>query len=109
MTLVHELAHEHCGGRLIALGGGGYDIWCVVPRAWTLVWAALSGQAVPDEVPRSWLDRWQPACAVPLPRRLRDAPGACPPIPRVREVTANNAATFDRVLETSIPLIAGAR
>lgn len=103
--LVHALAHECCGGRLIALGGGGYEIWRVVPRAWTLVWAALGGQAVPDEVPQAWLDRWQPAAPAPLPRRMRDAPDACPPIPRVREVAANNAATYRRVLETSVPLI----
>jgi acetoin utilization protein AcuC len=106
-ALVHDLAHELCGGRLIALGGGGYEIWRVVPRAWTLVWAALSGLAVPDEVPQSWLDRWQPATDAHLPHRMRDAPDACPPIPRVREVTANNTATYRRVMETSLPLIAG--
>jgi len=102
---VHALAHELCGGRLIALGGGGYNIWRVVPRAWTLVWAALSDQAVPDAVPRGWLDRWQPQAPVPLPRTMRDAPDACAPIPRVREVAANNAATYDLVWASSLPLL----
>jgi GNAT superfamily N-acetyltransferase len=35
---------RYCGGRIVATGGGGYAIWQVVPRAWTLVWAGLSGQ-----------------------------------------------------------------
>jgi acetoin utilization protein AcuC len=108
LALTHNLAHESCDGRLIALGGGGYDIWCVVPRAWTLVWAGLSGQQVPDAVPQAWLDRWQPHAPYDLPGLMRDAPDACPPIPRVREVAANNAITFEQVMTTSLPLI-GAR
>jgi len=105
IATVHALAHELCDGRLIALGGGGYDIWRVVPRAWTLVWAALSDQAVPDVVPQGWLDRWQPLAPVALPRTMRDAPDACAPIPRVREVAANNAATYDLVWASSLPLL----
>jgi len=105
VTTVHALAHELCGGRLIALGGGGYDIWRVVPRAWTLVWATLSDQAVPDAVPQGWLDRWQPLAPVALPHTMRDASDACAPIPRVREVAANNAATYDLVWASSLPLI----
>ena len=104
-VLMHELAHELCDGRLIALGGGGYDIWRVTPRAWTLVWAALGGQAVPDAMPAAWLGRWSPRSPEPLPARLRDDPAACAPIPRAREVAANNAYTFARVSETSLPLI----
>ena len=108
-AIVHELAHECCDGRLIALGGGGYDIWRVVPRAWALVWAALGGQAVPDEVPQPWLDRWQPVSPARLPRSMRDDPADYPPIPRVAEVTENNARTYTRVLEASLPMIAGRR
>lgn len=107
IEIVHALAHEYCGGRLVALGGGGYDIWRVVPRAWTLVWAALSDQAVPDAVPQGWRDRWQPLAPVELPRTMRDAPDACAPIPRVREVAANNAATYDLVQTSSLPLLEG--
>lgn len=104
-SLVHDLAHELCDGRLIALGGGGYDIWCVVPRAWTLAWAALGDQPAPTDVPSDWLARWQPRAPCPLPRRLRDDPADFPPIPRVAEVTANNARTYARVLATALPLI----
>jgi acetoin utilization protein AcuC len=37
----HELAHELCEGRWVALGGGGYAIREVVPRAWTLLFAEM--------------------------------------------------------------------
>ncbi len=34
--LVDTLAHRHAGGRWLATGGGGYDAYRVVPRAWAL-------------------------------------------------------------------------
>ncbi len=37
----HELAHELCEGRWLALGGGGYAVQEVVPRAWTLLFAEM--------------------------------------------------------------------
>src|SRR5690242_18288768 len=37
----HELAHELCEGRWLALGGGGYAVREVVPRAWTLLFAEM--------------------------------------------------------------------
>lgn len=37
----HELAHELCEGRWLALGGGGYAVEEVVPRAWTLLFAEM--------------------------------------------------------------------
>ncbi len=40
-AMFHELAHELCEGRWLALGGGGYAIYEVVPRAWTLFFAEM--------------------------------------------------------------------
>ncbi len=40
-SVFHELAHELCDGRWLALGGGGYAIYEVVPRAWTLLFAEM--------------------------------------------------------------------
>jgi len=51
-----DLADELCGGRLAALGGGGYHIVEVVPLAWTWVMARLLDIELPDEVPRPWRD-----------------------------------------------------
>jgi acetoin utilization protein AcuC len=53
---VHALAHEHADGRWIALGGGGYAVADVVPRAWTHVVALAAGAPVPpeSETPQEW-------------------------------------------------------
>ena len=52
---LHEVAHASAGGRWVALGGGGYQITTVVPRAWTIYFAELTGQELPHEVPWAWL------------------------------------------------------
>ena len=40
---LHDLAHEVCGGRWVATGGGGYAVVEVVPRAWTHLLAIVGG------------------------------------------------------------------
>jgi len=40
--MAHDLAHKHCGGRLVVTGGGGYNIDASI-RAWALVSCAVSG------------------------------------------------------------------
>ena len=42
---LHDLAHEVCGGRWVATGGGGYAVVDVVPRAWTHLLAIVGGHA----------------------------------------------------------------
>jgi acetoin utilization protein AcuC len=37
----HELAHDLCKGRWVVLGGGGYAVEEVVPKAWTLLVAEM--------------------------------------------------------------------
>jgi acetoin utilization protein AcuC len=51
----HRLAHEVCGGRWLATGGGGYDLYSVVPRAWTLLFAEMVEQQLPSDLPASFL------------------------------------------------------
>ncbi|MGH8774704.1 MAG: acetoin utilization protein AcuC [Jiangellaceae bacterium] len=55
---LHALAHELCGGRWFATGGGGYAIVDVVPRAWTHLLAEAAGSPiVPEsEIPAAWRD-----------------------------------------------------
>lgn len=96
--LVHQLAHEECEGRWVAVGGGGYDIWRVVPRAWTMLWAELSGQSLPDNIPQSWLDKWQPVSPVSLPSTFLDPPDRFPPIPRRSEIEEKNKITVRRMM-----------
>src|SRR6266550_676326 len=61
IKLAHQLAHTYCQGRWVALGGGGYDLYRVVPRAWSIVWAEMSGQLLPVSLPEDWVARWRPA------------------------------------------------
>jgi acetoin utilization protein AcuC len=102
---VHELAHELCDGRWVATGGGGYDIWRVVPRAWTALWAAVSHQEMPEAVSRDWLAKWLEKSPVPLPPLLRDDPTLYPPLDRAREIADRNRRTCEEVLEKVLPLI----
>ena len=44
-----ELAEELCEGRLVATGGGGYDPYRTVPRAWAALWAAVSRQEIKSQ------------------------------------------------------------
>lgn len=95
--LAHRLAHEYCDGRWIAVGGGGYDIWRVVPRAWTLLWSEMSDQPLSDQpLPKEWLERWQPQSELQLPPRLFDE--GFPAIPRRAEITEKNRLTLERAI-----------
>jgi acetoin utilization protein AcuC len=51
---LHQLAHEVCGGRWVALGGGGYEPVQVVPRAWTHLLAEAAGTTVDGATPGDW-------------------------------------------------------
>jgi acetoin utilization protein AcuC len=105
--IVCEAADRVCGGRVIATGGGGYAIWEVVPRAWTLVWGALSGQEVPNRIPHEWLNRWQGEAPVMLPPHVRDAEEDHKPVPRRDEIEATNRRTLESLRRQALPLIRG--
>ncbi len=48
---LHALAHELCDGRWLALGGGGYQVAGVVPRAWTHLVATAVGAGLDASAP----------------------------------------------------------
>ncbi len=80
--------------RYLVLGGGGYNPWAV-GRAWTGVWATLTGQQVPDRLPPKAEDiqrriRWTGHSRSKNPPEalfttLRDAPREGPVRPEVRD------------------------
>ena len=98
--IAHELAHEYCGGRWIAVGGGGYDMWRVVPRAWSMVWLAMTNQMdkASGPLPKEWLERWQPKAPVPLIPTWEDPDNLYPPIPRQAEISEKNFHTMEKAL-----------
>lgn len=102
--LVSDLADTYCGGRLLALGGGGYDPYRTVPRLWTLLWAILSRQALPERIPESWRETWEPRLGITLPKQFFDDTESWPTVPHRSEIEAKNASTVKRVLATLEPL-----
>jgi acetoin utilization protein AcuC len=97
--LAHEMAHQYCEGRWIAVGGGGYDIWRVVPRAWALIWLEMTEQSnISGNIPQEWIDKWQKHSPVPLPTEWDDPEDLYPPIPRKAEITEKNAQTVMKAL-----------
>jgi acetoin utilization protein AcuC len=105
--VVVEVAERHCQGRVVATGGGGYAIYEVVPRAWTLVWAALCGAHPPNELPAEWLHAMRLEHGRELPCCLRDAPGDYPASPRRASVDETNERTVAAVRSRVLPLLTG--
>jgi acetoin utilization protein AcuC len=102
---LHELAHEVCDGRWVALGGGGYEVVDVVPRAWAhLVGIAAHAPVDPAaEVPPGWRDYVRARYGRQSPARMTDgqdaaftpwSSGCDPADPLDRTVLATRRAVF---------------
>jgi acetoin utilization protein AcuC len=71
---IHELAHRHADGRWIAVGGGGYAWYDVVPRAWTLLSGIVLGRPIDpaSEVPADYQAHLRGAFGRVGPGRMTD-------------------------------------
>lgn len=72
---MRDLADEHAEGRWLAVGGGGYEVVRVVPRAWTHLVAAALGRTVDPAtpIPASWRAyAGSLAAGADLPRTMGD-------------------------------------
>lgn len=104
---LHDVAHEVADGRWLALGGGGYAIGQVVPRAWAHVLAIAAHVPVDPEapVPEAWRELVVAELGFPAPVVMGDggqgtlpAPwsdGFDPADPVDRVVLAARRAVFD--------------
>src|SRR5690606_31383668 len=101
---VVDLAEANCGGRLVITGGGGYDPYRTVPRAWAHAWSALSGRELPASVPASWRARWGQQLGLELPDRFDEEPDEFDPSPRRAAITSRNRSVAQRLLGTLEPL-----
>lgn len=98
--LAHKLAHEYCNGKWIALGGGGYDIWRVVPRAWSQVWNVMkTGKPAKGKLPTAWLTKWQKESPTTLPIYWHDTEDIVPDIPRKGEIEEKNKKILHSALK----------
>jgi acetoin utilization protein AcuC len=99
--IIHEAAHTWCGGRWVALGGGGYDIWRVVPRAWSLLWLVMNEHPIVQalksnnqlELPQDWTAHWQQQSPAELPTTWLDTTEQWDAMPRRNEITEKNRKT----------------
>jgi acetoin utilization protein AcuC len=108
--LLDAIAHRWAGGRWLATGGGGYDCYRVVPRAWSLVWLAALHLEGPPALPAAWRDRWSAEAErygqVPLPDRLDDEPNAGLRLDGAQETADRRAVeTAALVRELTVPAL----
>ncbi|WP_238357895.1 acetoin utilization protein AcuC [Cohnella zeiphila] len=106
--LIHRLAHEWTGGRWVALGGGGYEHWHVVPRAWGLLWLEMTDHPLLREIdaspqgaklPADWPRIVAAERPDELPRTWLDDTAAWTPMPRRAEIEAKNRAVLEIALQ----------
>jgi acetoin utilization protein AcuC len=80
---MRELADELCDGRWVAMGGGGYALVEVVPRAWTHLLAVATGDPLDPAtpIPPAWRKLAAERCPGPeVPSTMTD--GATPLVER---------------------------
>ncbi len=108
--LVDHVAHRWAGGRWLSTGGGGYDAYRVVPRAWALTWLAGAHLDAPAAIPEAWRRRWSPDAlhhgTYPLPEHFDDAPNAGSPVDGEQlEAEARASAVAGLVRQLVVPAL----
>lgn len=122
MKLTHKLVHTYCDGRWVAVGGGGYDLFRVVPRAWSLLWAEMSEQTPPENLPDAWVTRWRerwravqeqeeeaqevmgkPSASTSFPTTFSDSPEEFPAQPRRWSISDSNRHTVALLRHLVLP------
>ena len=98
----HDLAHETCEGRWVATGGGGYQIFDVVPRAWTLYFAELARGDLPETLPEAYLEVAAREGAHDLSARFDD-PGVVMPAGKREEAMEAARASADETAGRLFP------
>jgi acetoin utilization protein AcuC len=97
---LHDLSHELCGGRWVALGGGGYAVVSVVPRSWAHLLAIATGPPLDPEtaIPADWRDSVQATTGRSAPTRMTDGEA-----PRYRDWSAgyDPDSALDRSISAS--------
>jgi acetoin utilization protein AcuC len=97
----HQLAHELCAGRWIAVGSGGYEWRRVVPRSWSILWAEMAGRSLPQRLPDSWRERWSAESDKAMPETFLDDESASAGWPRSREIERTNDETLRQLIRTT--------
>lgn len=105
--IIQDLADTWCNGKWVALGGGGYDIWRVVPRAWSLLWLTMINDPLVDRLridptirlPEQWISDVQVDSKEVLPPTWMDDTTTWEAVPRHQEINEKNQQTKDLALQ----------
>ncbi len=92
---LHDLAFDAAGGKLVALGGGGYNV-DVLPRAWAMLFAEMVGAELANDLPAAWLERAQARLGRDLTPGLRDDPGPLLPVEHRQEADTEAERVVDQ-------------
>ncbi|MBW1693838.1 MAG: acetoin utilization protein AcuC [Deltaproteobacteria bacterium] len=97
--VIHEI--KSWNRKWVALGGGGYNVMNVA-RAWTKTWAIIKGIDVPDDLPESFVRKYQgkQGIGLTLSEPLKTGHGSASG--NIRQ-TAHSAVT--KIKETIFPLL----
>ncbi|HIV82519.1 MAG TPA: acetoin utilization protein AcuC [Candidatus Salinicoccus merdavium] len=97
--IVNRLSDEYTDGKWIAVGGGGYNIWQVVPRMWAQIWLAMNDETAPrGALPAAFLEKYQPKSKVEFPTLWEDDLSDFQEIPRQNDITEKNEGMLQRIL-----------
>jgi acetoin utilization protein AcuC len=86
--VIEDAVLNHCSGRWVATGGGGYQAETVVPKVWTMHFAQMCG--APELIPQEWLDDVDPSTVA-------------------RPQTDGVKRSVDTVLASCVPLLSALR
>ncbi len=96
---VCKMADQYTDGKWIAVGGGGYNLWQVVPRMWAQIWLAMTGIEAPTgRLPETYLEKYESKCPVYFPQNWEDDTSDYQDIPRRTEIAEKNESTLDRAM-----------
>ncbi|MEI7742237.1 MAG: acetoin utilization protein AcuC [Chloroflexota bacterium] len=106
--IVDGVAHRWAEGRWLATGGGGYDAYRVVPRAWALTWLAGAHRHPEAATPPAWRDRWEADAAAfgtpGMPGAFLDPPNCGQPVADgQRTADDRSTATLAQVRAAVLP------
>ncbi|UWF57750.1 acetoin utilization protein AcuC [Staphylococcus hyicus] len=95
---VNDIAKKYANGKIMMLGGGGYNIWRVVPRAWSHVYLSLIDHPkLEGHLPEAWLNKWKHYSPVPIPEYWEEDFPEYEAIPRVSEITQKNQNVASKI------------
>lgn len=101
---LRQAADALCGGRWVALGGGGYDPCNAPPRAWAALIAEMAGRPLPTDVPEAWRQQMVDADCPKPPTGWLDDEDPGPEKATAANGTERAIADTRRCLSATLPL-----